>query len=61
MPPKSKWGRGIEIHKTNLGFPRRLWEAARIRALKEGRNLEELVAEAVSDYLRKVKRGGRNA
>jgi len=61
MPPRSKWGRGIEVHKTNLGLPKRLWEAARLRALKEGRNLEELVAEAVSDYLRKVKTGGRDA
>ena len=61
MPPKSKWGRGAEIHKTNLGIPKRLWQAARIQALKEGRNLEELVAEAVSDYLRTAKSGGRDA
>lgn len=60
MPRRSKWSAGTEIHKTNLGIPRRLWEAARIRAMKEDRNLEEIVAEALEAYLRKSGKGGRH-
>lgn len=58
MPKKTEWGPGVETHKTNLALPRRLWQAARIRALTEGRNLDELVAEALQAYLR-GKKGGR--
>lgn len=48
----------MEIQKTNLGLPRRLWEAAKTRAMKEDRTLQELVAEALEVYLRKAKKGG---
>ncbi len=58
MTRKAEWPRGTEIQKTNLGLPRRIWEAAKVRAMKENRTMQELVAEALEDYLRKPKRGG---
>jgi hypothetical protein len=58
MTRKAGWPTGTEIQKTNLGLPRRIWEAAKIRAMKENRTMQELVAEAIEDYLRKVKKGG---
>jgi hypothetical protein len=57
---KSEWPKGTEIQKTNVGLPKRTWEAAKIQAMREGRTLQELIAEAVDVYLRK-KKGGRNA
>jgi hypothetical protein len=58
---KSEWPKGTEIQKTNVGLPKRTWEAAKIQAMREGRTLQELIAEAVDLYLRKSKKGGRNA
>ena len=59
MTRKANWPTGTETQKTNLGLPRRLWEAAKVRAMKENRTMQELVAEAIEDYLRKAKKGGK--
>lgn len=59
MTRKSDWPRGAEIQKTAVGLPRQIWEASKIQAMKEDRTLQELVAEALEDYLRKKKRGDR--
>jgi hypothetical protein len=40
------------IQKTSVGLPRPVWEAAKIRAMREGRTLAEVVAEALSAFLR---------
>ncbi len=61
MTRKSDWPKGVEIQKTALGLPKKLWEAARIQALKEARTFQELVAEALDNYLRKVRKGGRDS
>lgn len=58
MGKHSEWPRGTEIQKTTLGLPRRLWEAAKTRAMKEKRTLQEVVAEALEEYLRKGRKGG---
>jgi hypothetical protein len=58
MTRKSDWPKGVAIQKTALGLPRRLWEAAKVQAMKENRTLQELIAEALQDYLRKTKKGG---
>ena len=58
MTRKADWPKGLEIQKTNLGLPRRLWEAAKVRAMKENRTMQELVAEALEEYLRNVRKGG---
>lgn len=46
-----------ELSKTSIMLPTRLWRAARIRALQEGRNTQEIVAEALEDYLKRSKKG----
>ena len=59
MTRKSEWATGTEIQKTAFGLPRRIWEAGKIQAMKENRTFQELVAEAIEDYLRKAKKGGK--
>jgi hypothetical protein len=59
MTRKSHWPSGATIQKTAIGLPRHLWEAAKTRAMKENRTLQELVAEALENYLRKTRKGGR--
>jgi hypothetical protein len=59
MARKSGWPKGTEIQKTALGLPRRLWEAAKVQAMKENRTLQELIAEALEEYLRKGKKVGK--
>lgn len=61
MPRKSQWPAGTEIRKTTIGLPKPLSERVRIQAVREDRNIEELVAEALEDYLRgKAKKGGKS-
>ncbi len=38
--------------KTSLTLPEEVWKAAKIRAVQEGRNLQEVVAEALRLYLK---------
>lgn len=59
MTKKTDWPKGTEIQKTAIGLPKKTWQAARLQAFKEGRTFQELVAEALEDYLRKPKRGGK--
>ena len=39
--------------KTSLALPEELWKSARIRALQEGVDAQDLVARALEAYLRK--------
>jgi hypothetical protein len=41
-----------EAVKTTIRMPRRLWLAARTRALEEGRDFQDLVASAIDAYLK---------
>jgi hypothetical protein len=41
-----------KVQKTSIGLPRPVWEAAKIRAMREGRTLAEVVVEALSAFLR---------
>lgn len=59
MAKKADWPKGIEVQKVGLALPKKTWEAARLRAFKESRTFQELVAEAIEDYLRKKKGGKR--
>ena len=59
MTRKSDWPKGIEIQKIGLALPKRLWQTGRMQALKEGRTFQEVIAEALEDYLRKKKGGDR--
>ena len=44
--------------KTSISFPRPLWEAAKIRAMREGRTLSNFVAEALAAHMAKPKKEG---
>jgi predicted DNA binding CopG/RHH family protein len=37
--------------KTTMRLPERIWKAVRIRAIEEGRDAQDLVAEAITAYL----------
>ncbi len=53
MTRKSEWPKGAELQTTKVSLPRKTWEKAKIRAIREGRTLQELVAEALAGYLKK--------
>lgn len=44
-----------ERQKTSLILPVKLWRLVKVRAIREGRDAQEIVAEALEDYLRKVR------
>jgi hypothetical protein len=41
-----------EAVKTSIRMPRRVWLAARTRALEEGLDFQDLVASAIDSYLK---------
>ena len=41
-----------ETAKTSVRLPRELWRAAHIRALDEGRDLQDVIASAIELYLK---------
>ncbi len=47
-----------DVVKTTIRLPRPLWDLARHRAIDENTDLQELVARALADYLKK---GGSHA
>ena len=42
-----------ETVKTSLRLPDDLWKAARIKAIEQGLDAQDIVAEALRQYLRK--------
>jgi hypothetical protein len=42
-----------KMSKTSMALPTEIWTAARIRALQEGINAQDLVARALTEYLKK--------
>lgn len=53
---RTNWGKGVsEVKKTSIVLPEKLWSRVRIRAVHERRNAQEIVAEALEEYLRKRK------
>ena len=45
--------KNTELVKTTLRIPMKIFQEAKIRAVLEERNLQELVAEALESYLKK--------
>ncbi len=43
----------IPMKKTTIRLPEDVWRAARIRALDENRDFQDLVADALQRYLKK--------
>jgi hypothetical protein len=58
MPKASDFGKGVRTVKTSLHIPEELWRAGKIRAMDEKKNLQDVVADALREYLKK-KGGGR--
>ena len=52
MGKKSIFKAGIKTIKTSLVLPEDLWRAAKIRAIHEGKNLQDIVGEALRVYLK---------
>jgi hypothetical protein len=42
-----------ETVKTTFNFPREIWEAAKIQAIKERVDLKDIVVKALEAYLKK--------
>jgi hypothetical protein len=55
MPKASDWGKE-KVVKTSLEIPEDLWRAAKIRAMDERRNLQDLVAEALREFMAKPRK-----
>ena len=43
--------------KTSIKLPRALWRAAHIRAMDDGVDLQDVIAEALAVYLKPARRG----
>jgi hypothetical protein len=54
----SIWGEGVVTVRTSIEVPEDIWRAAKIRAMDEKRNFQDVVAEALREYLKKSKKGG---
>lgn len=50
-----------DLKRTSLNLSEGLWTRIKMQALREKRDAQELVAEALENYLRRVKKGGRDA
>ena len=44
--------------KTSIEIPEDIWRAAKIRAMDEKKNFQDIVAEALREFLKKPKKGG---
>lgn len=54
---RSNW-KGVKTTKTSIEIPEEIWRAAKIRAMDEKKNFQDIVAEALAEYLKKPKKGG---
>jgi hypothetical protein len=54
----SKWGEGVRTVKTSIEIPEEVWRAAKIRAMDLKKNFQDVVAEALREFLKKQKKGG---
>jgi len=55
----SKWGEGVKTMRTSIEIPEEVWTAAKIRAAQEKTNLQEVIADALRQYLRLPRKGGK--
>jgi plasmid stability protein len=44
--------------KTTMKLPEGIWKQIRIRAIEEGRDAQDVVADALTSYLSATKKGG---
>jgi hypothetical protein len=58
--PMKIWKRkGVMNVKTSIEIPERLWTEAKIRAAREKKSLQEVVADALGEHLKRPKKGGK--
>lgn len=55
----SNWGEGVKTMRTSIEIPEEVWTAAKIRAAQEKTNLQDVIADALRQYLKLPKRGGK--
>ncbi len=58
MGRRSDFGKGVKTIKTSIEIPEEVWRAAKIRAMDEKKNFQDIVAEALREFLRKPRKGG---
>ena len=56
---RSDWGEGVSTVRTSIEIPEDLWTAAKVRAVHDKTNLQDVIAAALRDYLRRSKKGGK--
>jgi hypothetical protein len=49
---KSDWGKGVRTIRTSIEMPEEVWEAAKIKATKERKNLQDVITDALRAYLK---------
>jgi len=55
----SKWEEGVKTVRTSIEIPEELWTAAKVRAVHEKTNLQDVIAAALREYLKRSKKGGK--
>lgn len=55
----SDWGEGVNTVRTSIEIPEDLWTAAKVRAVHDKTNLQDVIAAALRDYLKRSKKGGK--
>lgn len=55
----SEWGEGVKTMRTSIQIPEDVWTAAKIRAAHEKSNLQDVIADALRQYLKLGKKGGK--
>lgn len=46
--------------KTSIEIPEDVWRTAKIRAMDEKKNFQDIVADALKEFLRKPKKGDKH-
>ncbi|MDQ5870674.1 MAG: hypothetical protein M3547_00500 [Acidobacteriota bacterium] len=55
---KTRTRKGVITLKTSIEIPEDLWTEAKIRAARERKPLQEVVADALREHLKRSKKGG---
>jgi hypothetical protein len=58
MNRPTRFEEGVTTVKTSIEIPEELWRAAKIRAVEQRKNFQDVVAEALREFLKKPKKGG---
>jgi hypothetical protein len=55
---RSDFGKGVRTIKTSIEIPEEVWRAAKIRAMDEKVNFQDIVTEALREFLKRPRKGG---